>query len=326
MKKYNWAILGCGKIAGKFSSDLSLLENANLYATASRKLDKSKEFAEKFGFEKAYGSYKEMLEDTKVDIVYIATPHTFHAKHTLLSLKHKKAVICEKAFAINQKEVEKMITTSKEKNIFLMEAFWTRFIPSFKKVLEIIQSNELGDLKVIQSDFMFHAPFDAKSRLYNMELGGGSLLDIGIYPVFAALMTLGVPQKIKAKAQLSATGSDEHLEMIFEYEGGSKKAYLKSGFKCDSFNDTIFHFEKGVIRVSRELNETIFVKKNKGIEEIKVNDGLGFGYQFEAAHVMKCLDEQLIESPILPHSFSLKLIKILDEVRDKIGVVYSNHD
>ncbi len=326
MKKYNWAILGCGKIAEKFSSDLNLLENATLYAAASRNFNKAKEFAEKFGFVKAYGNYEEMLQDEKVDIVYIATPHTFHEKHTLISLLNKKAVLCEKPFAINTKEVTKMITASKENNIFLMEAFWTRFIPSFQKVLEIIKSNELGDVRKIQSDFMFHAPFDAKSRLYNMELGGGSLLDIGIYPVFVALMTLGVPQKINAKANLSSTGSDEDLEVVFEYENGSKKAYLKSGFTCDSFNDTIFHFKEGVIKISRELNDTIFVKNNKKTEKIKIDDGLGFGYQFEAAHVMECLDKQLIESPILPHSFSLQLMKILDEIRDKIGVVYPNHD
>ncbi len=325
MKKYNWGILGCGKIAKKFASDLKLLSNANLYATASRSLQKAQDFATTFGFEKAYGSYEEMLKDTELDVVYIATPHTFHAEHSLLSINHGKAVLCEKAFAINQKEVTQMITASNDHKIFLMEAFWTRFIPSFQKVLEMIKTNELGDLKIIQSDFMFFAPFNTESRLYNLDLGGGSLLDIGIYPVFTALMTLGVPDEIAAKAKLSKTGSDEHLEMVFSYTNGAK-AYLKSGFTCDSFNETVFHFENGVIKISRELNAPIIIKKNKEINKLIVDDGVGFGYQFEANHVMDCLDKGLTESPILPHAFSLQLMQILDKVRSKIGVVYPNHD
>ncbi|TCI93530.1 Gfo/Idh/MocA family protein [Tenacibaculum sp. M341] len=325
MKKYNWGILGCGKIAKKFASDLKLLSNANLYATASRSLQKAQDFATTFGFEKAYGGYEEMLKDTELDVVYIATPHTFHAEHSLLSINHGKAVLCEKAFAINEKEVIQMITASNDHKIFLMEAFWTRFIPSFQKVLEIIKTNELGDLKIIQSDFMFFAPFNTESRLYNLDLGGGSLLDIGIYPVFTALMALGVPDEIAAKAKLSKTGSDEYLEMVFSYTNGAK-AYLKSGFTCDSFNETIFHFENGVIKISRELNAPITIKKNKEVNELIVDDGVGFGYQFEANHVMDCLDKGLTESPILPHTFSLQLMQILDKVRSKIGVVYPNHD
>lgn len=165
MKKYNWAILGCGWIAEIFASDLKTLDNAVLYAGASRNIDKAKRFAKDFGFQKTFGSYEEMLKNENVDIVYIASPHSFHYEHTISSLKHKKAVLCEKAFAINSKEVEKMIKTSKEENTFLMEAFWTRLVPTFQKVLSIIESKELGDLKMVQSDFMFRAPYDEQSRL-----------------------------------------------------------------------------------------------------------------------------------------------------------------
>lgn len=323
-KTYNWAILGCGKIAKKFASDLKLLDNANLYAVASRSLEKARKFADEFGFQKSYGSYGEMVADEAVDIVYIATPHTYHCKHTLLSLEYGKAVLCEKAFAINEGEVQKMIAVSKKHKVFLMEAFWTRFLPRFRKVLEIIDSKELGELKLIQSDFMFYAPFDPESRLYNLKLGGGSLLDIGIYPVFNALMTLGVPKNIEANAVLSPTGSDEYLTMVFEYDEG-KKAYLKSGFTCDSFNDTFFHFDSGTIRISRELNDPVFIKKGKEVQSYVIDDGKGCGYQFEAAHVMECLDKGLIDSPVLPNSFSVQLIQILDEIRKKIKVAYPNH-
>jgi len=156
-KTYNWAILGCGKIARKFAADLKTLPNAKLYAAASRSLENAKAFASEFGFVKAYGSYEEMVSDPDVDVVYIASPHSHHCEHTLLCLNHKKAVLCEKAFAMNSKEVARMIEASRKNNTFLMEAFWTMFQPSFQKAMEIIRSGELGALKMIHSDFAFNA-------------------------------------------------------------------------------------------------------------------------------------------------------------------------
>jgi len=204
-KTYNWAILGCGKIAHKFVGDLKTLSNANLYAAASRSLENAQAFASKFGFEKAYGSYEEMVNDPKVDVVYIASPHSHHCEHTLLCLNQGKAVLCEKAFAINSKEVNRMIEASRKNNTFLMEAFWTMFQPSFQKAMEIIRSGELGALKMVHSDFAFNAEYSPEKRLYNVDLGGGSLLDIGIYPIFMSLMTLGKPSEIKTMASFCDT-------------------------------------------------------------------------------------------------------------------------
>lgn len=324
MTTYNWAILGCGRIAKKFAADLKLLPNANLYATASRNLAKAQEFSKEFGFNKAYGSYKEMLTDENVDVVYIATPHSHHLEHSLLCMNHKKAVLCEKAFAINTKEVEKMITASKENNTFLMEAFWTRFNPAFLKTLAIIKSKELGDLQHVKCDFKFFAEFDSQHRLFNKDLGGGSLLDIGIYPVFTALMTLGTPDDITFNVELGKTGVDENLEMFFKYNNGTS-ANLASGFKCNAFNDSEFYFTNGAVRISRELNRPLLINKKGDIEELYF-DYKGLGYENEAAHVMDCLDKGLKESPMLPLSFSLDLIKTLDRIRALAGVTYPNHD
>lgn len=324
-KTYNWAILGCGKIAEKFSKDLQLLDNANLLACASRNFEKAKQFAHSYGFERAYGSYIEMAKDPEIDIVYIATPHAFHKTHTLLCLENQKAVLCEKAFAINEDEVKQMIAASKKNQTFLMEAFWTRFVPTFQKALEIIESKELGALKTVHSDFLFHAPYDPNSRLYNRKLGGGALLDIGIYPVFTALMTLGVPEKIYAESQMSPSNSDIYTSLLFEYPE-NKTAHLVSGFTCNSFNDSAFYFEKGSMRISRDMNRPILISKNGQQKTIQVDDGIGFGYEFEAKHVMECLDENLTESPVLPLSFSLKLIRLLDTIRKQTGIVYPNHD
>jgi predicted dehydrogenase len=324
-KTYNWAILGCGKIAKKFSTELKTLPNANLYATASRNIEKAQNFANQFGFEKAFGSYQEMVKDPKVDIVYVATPHNFHLKHTLLCLTHKKAVLCEKAFAINSKEVEQMIAASKENNTFLMEAFWVIFRPKYLKVQEIIASENLGMLKFVKSDFMFNGEYNPQNRLYNIDLGGGSLLDIGIYSIFTALMFLGVPDQIKTIPHFSPTGSEESISMLFGYKNGAT-AVLTSSFDSEYKNESELCFERGIIKYDRFSKEPIVLIKDKKITEIIFNSGPNLGYQFEAIHVMDCLDKNLIESPILPLSLSLTLMNILDAVRKDAGITFPNHD
>jgi predicted dehydrogenase len=324
-KKYNWAILGCGGIAKKFSIELKELPNANLYATASRNIENAQKFASEFGFKKAYGSYQEMVEDPNIDIVYVATPHTFHLEHSLLCLNHKKAVLCEKAFAINSGEVKQMIAASKANNTFLMEAFWVAFRPKLLKVHELIKTENLGKLKFVKSDFMFNGAYNPKNRLYNIDLGGGSLLDIGIYPVFTALHFLGIPDKIKTIAHFSPTGSEETISIIFGYKNG-EMALLNSSFDASYKNDVDLAFENGYIKYHRVSNEPIELHKNDTTQFINFDAGPNKGYQFEAIHVMKCLDNNLLESPILPHSFSLKLMETLDSIRKDAAIVYPNHD
>lgn len=324
-KKYNWAILGCGKIARKFSNDLKLLPNAILYAAASRNLKKAAQFADEFGYKKAYGSYQEMVEDAKVDIVYIATPHSFHLEHTLLCIKHKKAVLCEKALAINSKEVKQMINASKDNKIFLMEAFWTIFQPQFLKISEIVKSKKLGELKFVKSDFMFNAEFNPNKRLYNINLGAGSLLDIGIYPIFTSLFFLGKPDQIKTVANIRSTGVEDGIAMLFGYENGAI-AVLTSSFESSCKNETELCFENGFIKVDRNSDKPIIMYKNGMNQFIDYKKNSGLGYELEASHVMECLDNNLIESPVLPHSFSLDLMKIMDSVRQEAGIVFPNHD
>jgi predicted dehydrogenase len=327
-KIYNWAVLGCGKIAKKFSNDLKLLPNANLYAAASRDLQKAKDFAGELGFEKAYGSYEAMVADPKVDAVYVATPHSHHHEHALLCLNHKKAVLCEKAFAINKNEAEEMVACAKQNNAFLMEAFWTMFQPSFNKAMEIVQSGELGKLKVVRSDFAFNAPFDENKRLYNVNLGGGSLLDIGIYPVFAALTSLGKPELIKTFADFAATGSEESISMIFKYKNG-EMASLTSSFAAFSPTQTEYWFEKGymVLNPKWHAPTNITVWKDGGeVQTFPSEHKEGTGYQYEAAHVMKCLDAGKIESDKMPWQLSLDLMETLDRVRIDAGIFYPDHD
>lgn len=324
-KKYNWAILGCGKIARKFVADLSLLPNANRYAAASRSLDNAKGFAKELGFEKAYGSYQEMVEDPNVDIVYIATPHAKHLEHSLLCLNNKKAVLCEKAFAMNTKEVDQMIAASKSNNTFLMEAFWTIFSAKFIKVLELAKDKDLGQLRFVKSDFMFKADFDPDKRLYNIDLGAGSLLDIGIYPIFRSLMLLGKPTSIKTMANIRSTGVEDSISMLFAYENGAM-AVLTSSFESSCNNETELCFENGFIKFIREPEFPILLEKNGVQEEIYIEQPKGMGYELEAIHVMECLDKGLTQSPVLPLSASRDLMEILDRVRKDAGIVFPKHD
>jgi predicted dehydrogenase len=269
-----------------------------------------------------------MVADPKVDAVYVATPHSHHHEHALLCLNHKKAVLCEKAFAINKNEAEEMVACAKQNNAFLMEAFWTMFQPSFSKAMEIVQSGELGKLKVVRSDFAFNAPFDENKRLYNVNLGGGSLLDIGIYPVFAALTSLGKPEMIKTFADFAATGSEESISMIFKYKNG-EMASLTSSFAAFSPTQTEYWFEKGymVLNPKWHAPTNITVWKDGGeVQTFPSEHKEGTGYQYEAAHVMKCLDAGKIESDKMPWQLSLDLMETLDRVRIDAGIFYPDHD
>jgi predicted dehydrogenase len=327
-KTYNWAILGCGRIAGKFATDLKILSNARLYAAASRTIENAQKFATEFGFEKAFGSYKEMLSDPEVDVVYIATPHSHHCEHTLLCLNHQKAVLCEKAFAINSREVKLMIDAAQKNNTFLMEAFWTRFQPSFLKAMEIIRSGELGTLKMIRSDFAFNAEYNTEKRLYNVELGGGSLLDVGIYPIFMTLMAFGKPSEIKTMVVFCPTGAEETILMTFRYPG-DETASLVSSFASYSSIQTEFCFEKGFVRLNRRFfapTTLTYWKNGEDEKTIVFEKGAGFGYELEAAHVMECLDAGKKESDLMPLSFSSDLMEIMDWVRKDAGIVFPKHD
>ena len=329
MKKiYNWAILGCGKIARKFSSDLKLLPNASLYAAASRDKDRAEAFGSEFGFQKAYGSYEELVNDSNVDVVYIATPHSFHHKHTMLCLNHKKAVLCEKAFAMNKREAEEMIACAQKNNTFLMEAFWTMFQPSFQKAMDILQSGELGQLMMVRSDFAFKGAYEPQKRLYNVALGGGSLLDIGIYPVFAALTALGKPESIRTLAEFSATGSEESIGMLFKYKDG-KMASLFSSFAAFSPVQTEYWCEEGYLMLNTRWHAPTSITLSKPGKEVQTWPSMhkkGFGYQYEAEHVMQCLDGGIIESRMMPWQLSIDLMETLDRIRLDAGIRYPAHD
>jgi predicted dehydrogenase len=326
-KKYKWGILAPGNISGKFSQGLKLLDNAELYAVGSRDLSRAEKFARTHGFQKYYGSYEELAADEKVDIVYIASPHSHHYEHTMLCLRNKKAVICEKAFALNSHEVEAMISEASKQNVFLMEAIWPPFQPAYKKINEILGTGKLGKLLHIDAQFTFRAPYDPNDRKFNLSLGGGSLLDIGIYPVIDALNYMGLPDEIMAKASFAPSGSDESISIIFGY-GDGRMATLYSSFGIDAGTGCGFLCERGNLYFSREFDKSQLLRVELAGKEIDRYSVLppAEGYQYEAIEVMKCMDEGKLQSNVVSHRFSLDLINTLDRIRKVAGIKYPGRD
>jgi len=327
MKKHKWGILAPGKMSAKFTRGIKLLKNAELYAVGSRDLQRAILFAKDYGFTKYYGSYEELAADPRLEIVYIASPHSHHFEHTMLCLKNGKHVICEKAFAINSKEVEVMISEAKKRNLFLMEALWPPFQPFYKKAQEIISSGILGKIIYLDGYFSFIPPYDPEDRKFNLALGGGSLLDIGIYPVIDALTFLGVPSEIKASAVFGNTGSEESLSIIFTYPDG-RMASLYSSFRTSIGIGCELYCEKGNLIVSRgrDMNQRVILALHGEEKQEFVFNPPAMGYHSEAEEVMRCLDEGRTESPVVPLSFSHDLMKTLDRIRETAGIVFPGRD
>jgi predicted dehydrogenase len=322
-KTYNWGILGPGKIAHKFAQDIARIKYARVHAVASRSEERARQFAAEYGASHHYGSYEGLLECPDLDIVYIASPHTGHHEHSLLCLQAGIPVLCEKPFALNARQVREMIAAAREHNVFLMEALWTRFLPTTLKALELIREGAIGQPLSVKADFGFKAPFDPEGRLFNPALGGGALLDIGIYPVFLALLILGKPDSIKALAHLGETGVDEECGIIFQYAGG-RMAHLHATLRARTKTEAFIYGEEGTIHLHTRWHEptSMSLVSHDGRPQHFNFDSTTHGYSYEAEEAMRCLAQGLTESPLLPHRFSLDLIELLDAVRREIGLVY----
>lgn len=323
-----WGILGCGKIARKFASDLKLVTQAKLVAVAARDTEKAKAFAEEFGVTVHFGSYEALAQSAEVDVIYVATPHSHHYEHTMLCLRHNKAVLCEKAFAINHREALEMITLAQQRKLFLMEAFWTRFLPHYQLVKEKLKQGLLGDIRYLYAEFGFKPTPPVSPRLYDLALGGGSLLDIGVYPVFMALDILGGPDEISARMTPAATGADEQCAIQFYYKNGAI-ANLFSTFSSNLASGADFGGTNGRLRLTHRCHgpttqvefypDMVSSKQNLSFEAAKGN-----GYEYEAQHVTDCLLKGLTESPIRTHADTLLLMQTLDVIRRQCGVNYPN--
>lgn len=324
MKKIRWGILGTGSIAHKFASDLKFVENAELVAIGSRSVENAKVFGEKFEVPVSFGSYEELAKCDEIDIVYIATPNNFHHPNTLLCLNNGKAVLCEKPFALNAKQATEMINLAHRKNLFLMDALWTKFLPHYRKMIEIVKSGSLGDIKVVLANFGFQANAEPHSRLLNPELGGGSLMDIGIYNVFTALDILGKPDEINVSINSTEQGIDEQCAVIFRYSNGAM-ASLFSSISVNLGTEVEISGTLGRLKLTTPFYDSdSFLEYDadgkKTVIETEREEGLG--YQYEARNATNCLLKGMTESMVVPHSNSVLLMQTLDKIRSLSGIVF----
>lgn len=318
-----FGIIGLGKIAHKFAQDLIYVNGCKLQAVGSRNINKAKEFGAAYNSVQCYGSYLEVALDSDIDVIYIATPHVFHFENTMMCLKAGKAVICEKPFAMNLKQVQTMILTAKTKKIFLMEALWTRFIPATNKVLELVESNTIGDIHKLTANFGYKATTDPSSRLIAKELGGGSLLDIGIYPIFLSQLFLGKPETIKSKAQMMANGIDETCSIDMFFKNGPT-AQLTSTFLEQTSNEAVLYGSKGSITMHAPFHHTeILTIELNGEQPYQIqNPIINNGYTHEIEEVRNCLINGQLESDQMNHQNSFDLIQTMDVVRNQINLEY----
>ncbi|WP_299548330.1 Gfo/Idh/MocA family oxidoreductase [Seonamhaeicola sp.] len=317
----NWGIIGLGNIAHQFCRDLLLVDDAVIYAVASRSQEKANTFGEQYGVTNCYDSYDAILKDDHVDIIYIATPHNSHAELSVKAMTHGKHVLCEKPIALNKAEANMMIETSKETGQFFMEAFWTRFNPSVVEALLKIKNGDLGAIKYINADFAFYVDIPEGSRMTKTELGGGSLLDMGVYPLFLAYVVLGMPEKIMAAANFFESGADQQTSMILHYKGA--QAVLHSSFMSPSNMVATISGTEGRINLHSVWHETqgySMIRNNHKVDYHLPTKGKGFTYEIEACH--KCIRNNQIESDVWSHQDSLNLMSITDAVRKETGLKF----
>jgi predicted dehydrogenase len=326
-KKINWGIIGLGKIARKFASDMQLVPDAKLHAVASTSKERAAAFAQEFNAPHAFGSYQAMLDCPDLDVVYIATPHVLHCENTLMCLERKMPVLCEKPMGMNPQEVKRMSDLAHQNQTFLMEALWTQFIPAFKKAMSLIASGAIGKPLSIKADFGFTAPFDVQKRAFNKDLGGGSLLDIGIYPVFLAMEIFGKPIDIQAFAQFSTTEVDATCAILLKHKS-DEISMLHSTFTSLTNTEAYIYGEQGTIHIHPRFHhpEKVSLQLNgKPLKEFSMPYN-GNGYQFEIEEVNRCLKKNVLESPLMPLQKSALLAETLYRIREKIGLVYPKHD
>jgi predicted dehydrogenase len=327
MTKYNWGIIGVGNIAGSFAEDLKLLPQARLKAVSSRSAERASAFANKYRIPDWHDSWDAIAADPEIDIVYVATHHPFHFQNTRSCLEAGKAVICEKPITMNRRELEILVGIARENKVFLMEAIWTRFLPSTRKVLEFIESGELGKLSEVYADFGFRLEYDPEHRLYDPAKGGGVLLDVGIYPVFISLLLAGRPDKLQASTRFAPSGVDHSCNMIFEH-GNEVVSSLNCTLLSDAPTEANLMFEHGWIRMESwwlTPGPITIHRQDRKPKRVKFREH-GKGYHYEAAEVMQCLDRGLTESPSLPLDFSLDLMGTLDAVRAACRISYPQDD
>ena len=324
--RVRWGILSTGDVAGQFAHDLQIVDNAELVAVGSRNADKAKEFAEKYGIPRPHGSYAALAADPEVDVIYIASPHPWHEEHAMLCLRRDKAVLCEKPLALNAREGERMMAEARRRNVFLMEAMWTYFFPAMEGVRRWLQDGRLGDIYLVKADFCFRIDYDPEFRLFNPGLGGGALLDVGVYAIaLAQAVFQEAPSAVRSAAHLCDTGVDDHAALMLEY-AGNRFALLTCASRTELAQSATIAGSRARIEIPRFSQPDGFRVESPGTSVDERFERSGYGYAYEARHVGECLRRGLRESNIMPHRRSLELLRIMDTARAQWGLRYPMED
>jgi len=324
--KIKWGILSTGHISNKFADALALLPDAELVAVASRDIESALGFTEKHHIQKAYGSYHELAEDPEIEAIYIGTPHSFHCENSVMCMRKGKAVLVEKAFAINAAEAREMVRVAREENVFLTEAMITRHVPLIKKVLNWIKEGRIGEVRMVKASRCARGVFRPGARHLTPELGGGSLLDVGVYVIsFASMIYKKSPVESVGLSHIGDLGSDEQGVAILKYDKG-EMADLSFALKTAGVNEAYILGTEGHIKIEDVFavptKATLFINKVEmdAIEEPIIGNALNY----EAEEVMRCLKLRLKESPFMPLDESVQIMEIMDHIRKPWGLVYPN--
>src|SRR5476649_2687625 len=322
-----WGILGTGKIAKAFATALQDTPGAKLAAVASRSVDSATTFGVEYGAERCHGSYQALADDPEVDVIYIGTPHPMHHENALMCLNGGKGVLVEKSFTMNRRQAEDIINLARQKKLFVMEAMWTRFMPAVVEAKRIVDSGEIGVPANVSADFGFTADVGPEHRLFALELGGGALLDLGIYPLSMASFFLGPVTSVQAQATLGATGVDVQTAFTLQHEGGGMSV-CSCTLRARTQSELTISGDKGFVRLhdrfhnTEEISVTLVNGATRTSRTIKLPH-VGNGYAHEAMEVGRCLRAGLIESPAMSHEETLRLMGVMDTIRAQIGLRYS---
>ena len=322
-KSIRWGILSTGRIAHKFATGLNDLPDTELVAVGSRSIGTANTFANQFNIPHRHGSYDSLAQDPDVDVIYIATPHSSHQENALMCLEMGKAVLCEKPFTINVQQAEMVIQVAREKGLFLMEAMWTRFLPHILKVQQIINDGLIGQPQILQASVGDQKELDPSNRFFNPKLGGGSLIDVGIYAVTLAYLVFGPPAEIQSLANLSSTGVDQETVVTFRHND-DQLTYFASSILHHMPRDATITGDNGSIYIHPDFwhPSQITLRVNSETEQfIEVDCPLN-GYHYQVLEVNRCLKAGRSESSVMSLDTTLHVMNTLDTIRRQWGLKY----
>ena len=324
-----WGVVSTGKIASIVVSDLALQPDAVQQAISSRTQSNADAFAARHGFRRAYGDedgvsgFVRLLQDQDIDVVYVASPHASHYAVAKAALEAGKHVLCEKPMTLNMREAVSLVSLAREKGLFLMEAVWSRFLPSFQRMVQILASGELGEIRWMQADLGFPAPYHPEARLWKREDGGGALMDVGVYLLTWALAVLGKPYSLTATCHLNRDGVDAETAMTLLYASGAQ-AQLMASLTTVSTQSATLSGTEGMLRCNAPLFNPTKLTIVPGSGESRVENfvPVGRGYTYQLREVMRCIQQGLTESPTMPLAETLTTMSLMDEARRQTGVRY----